>query len=175
MSFICPLSVFPKKKIHWICLCSYIIINAHNIELGHKNPEYTIDSRLGDRKGHREWNDGSMLCCFQWWGSSCECQRTNPSRDRIRYKWIKAVGTRPTALYKATVAELDIIAPICNSHLGAKIRTFSETTKELEEIFIFTALTYNHKNPRISRPREITFNQLFIKQTWMFFFILHLV
>ena len=29
----------------------YIIINPHNIELGHKNPEYTIDSRLGDRKG----------------------------------------------------------------------------------------------------------------------------
>ena len=30
---------------------TYIIINAHTIELGHKNPEYTIDSRLGDRKG----------------------------------------------------------------------------------------------------------------------------
>ena len=30
---------------------TYIIINPHNIELGHKNPEYTIDSRLGDRKG----------------------------------------------------------------------------------------------------------------------------
>ena len=29
----------------------YIIINPHNIELGHKNPEYTIDSYLGDRKG----------------------------------------------------------------------------------------------------------------------------
>ena len=29
----------------------YIIINPHNIELGHKNPEYTIDSHLGDRKG----------------------------------------------------------------------------------------------------------------------------
>ena len=29
----------------------YIIINAHTIELGHKNPEYTINSRLGDRKG----------------------------------------------------------------------------------------------------------------------------
>ena len=29
----------------------YIIINPHNLELGHKNPEYTIDSRLGDRKG----------------------------------------------------------------------------------------------------------------------------
>ena len=30
---------------------TFIIINAHTIELGHKNPEYTIDSRLGDRKG----------------------------------------------------------------------------------------------------------------------------
>ncbi|MBR6031842.1 MAG: hypothetical protein IKP36_07775 [Bacteroidaceae bacterium] len=30
---------------------TYIIINAHTIELGHKNPEYTIDSHLGDRKG----------------------------------------------------------------------------------------------------------------------------
>ena len=30
---------------------TYIIINAHTIELGRKNPEYTIDSRLGDRKG----------------------------------------------------------------------------------------------------------------------------
>ena len=29
----------------------YIIINTHTIELGHKNPEYTINSRLGDRKG----------------------------------------------------------------------------------------------------------------------------
>jgi hypothetical protein len=26
-------------------------INAHTIELGHKTPEYTIDSHLGDRKG----------------------------------------------------------------------------------------------------------------------------
>ena len=29
----------------------YIIINTHTIELGHKNPEYTSNSRLGDRKG----------------------------------------------------------------------------------------------------------------------------
>ena len=29
----------------------FIIINAHTFELGHSNPEYTIDSRLGDRKG----------------------------------------------------------------------------------------------------------------------------
>ena len=30
---------------------TYIIINANTIEFGHKNPEYTIGSRLGDRKG----------------------------------------------------------------------------------------------------------------------------
>ncbi|SFW39138.1 hypothetical protein SAMN02910409_2001 [Prevotellaceae bacterium HUN156] len=30
---------------------TFIRINAHTIELGHKNPEYTIDCRLGDRKG----------------------------------------------------------------------------------------------------------------------------
>ncbi len=29
----------------------YIIINPHSISFGHKNPEYTIDSMLGDRKG----------------------------------------------------------------------------------------------------------------------------
>ena len=28
-----------------------IIINAHTMSLGHKNPEYTIDGQLGDRKG----------------------------------------------------------------------------------------------------------------------------
>ena len=30
---------------------TYIIINAHTMSFGRKNPEYTIDSRLGDRKG----------------------------------------------------------------------------------------------------------------------------
>ena len=29
----------------------YIIINTHTISFGHKNPEYTIDQKLGDRKG----------------------------------------------------------------------------------------------------------------------------
>lgn len=29
----------------------YIVINPHSLELGHKNPEYIIDSKLGDRKG----------------------------------------------------------------------------------------------------------------------------
>ena len=29
----------------------YIVINAHYLELCHKNPEYIIDGRLGDRKG----------------------------------------------------------------------------------------------------------------------------
>ena len=29
----------------------YIVINAHYLELRHKNPEYIIDGRLGDRKG----------------------------------------------------------------------------------------------------------------------------
>jgi hypothetical protein len=29
----------------------YIVINAHYLELSHKNPEYIIDGRLGDRKG----------------------------------------------------------------------------------------------------------------------------
>ena len=29
----------------------YIIINPHTISFKHKNPEYTIDSKLGDRKG----------------------------------------------------------------------------------------------------------------------------
>ncbi len=28
-----------------------IIINAHTLSFGHKNPEYTIDGELGDRKG----------------------------------------------------------------------------------------------------------------------------
>ena len=28
-----------------------IIINAHTMTFGHKNPEYTIDGKLGDRKG----------------------------------------------------------------------------------------------------------------------------
>ena len=28
-----------------------IIINAHTMSFGHKNPEYTIDGQLGDRKG----------------------------------------------------------------------------------------------------------------------------
>ena len=36
-------------------LCSfpdvYIVINAHSYLIGHKNPEYTIDGKLGDRKG----------------------------------------------------------------------------------------------------------------------------
>ena len=30
---------------------TYIIINAHTYKVGYKNPEYTIDSYLGDRKG----------------------------------------------------------------------------------------------------------------------------
>ena len=30
---------------------TYIIINAHYLELSHKNPEYIIDGLLGDRKG----------------------------------------------------------------------------------------------------------------------------
>jgi len=29
----------------------YIVINSHYLELCHKNPEYIIDGRLGDRKG----------------------------------------------------------------------------------------------------------------------------
>ena len=29
----------------------YIIINPHTISFGHKNPEYMIDQKLGDRKG----------------------------------------------------------------------------------------------------------------------------
>ena len=29
----------------------YIIINAHTMSFGHRNPEYTIDGQLGDRKG----------------------------------------------------------------------------------------------------------------------------
>ena len=29
----------------------YITINAHTLSFGHKNPEYTIDGQLGDRKG----------------------------------------------------------------------------------------------------------------------------
>ena len=29
----------------------YITINAHTMSIGHKNPEYTIDGQLGDRKG----------------------------------------------------------------------------------------------------------------------------
>ena len=28
-----------------------IIINVHTMSFGHKNPEYTIDGQLGDRKG----------------------------------------------------------------------------------------------------------------------------
>ncbi len=28
-----------------------IVINAHTMTFGHKNPEYTIDGQLGDRKG----------------------------------------------------------------------------------------------------------------------------
>ena len=28
-----------------------IIINSHTFSFGHKNPEYTIDGELGDRKG----------------------------------------------------------------------------------------------------------------------------
>jgi hypothetical protein len=28
-----------------------IVINAHTMSFGHKNPEYTIDGQLGDRKG----------------------------------------------------------------------------------------------------------------------------
>ena len=28
-----------------------IIINAHTMSFAHKNPEYTIDGQLGDRKG----------------------------------------------------------------------------------------------------------------------------
>ena len=28
-----------------------ITINAHTMSFGHKNPEYTIDGQLGDRKG----------------------------------------------------------------------------------------------------------------------------
>ena len=30
---------------------TYIVINSHFLELSHKNPEYIIDGRLGDRKG----------------------------------------------------------------------------------------------------------------------------
>ncbi len=30
---------------------TYIVINKHTYILGHKNPEYTIDGKLGDRKG----------------------------------------------------------------------------------------------------------------------------
>lgn len=29
----------------------YIIINEHLLTIGHKNPEYTINGKLGDRKG----------------------------------------------------------------------------------------------------------------------------
>ncbi len=29
----------------------YIIINAHTMSFGHRNPEYTINGQLGDRKG----------------------------------------------------------------------------------------------------------------------------
>ena len=29
----------------------YIIINEHMLTIGHKNPEYTINGKLGDRKG----------------------------------------------------------------------------------------------------------------------------
>ncbi len=29
----------------------YILINEHLLTIGHKNPEYTINGKLGDRKG----------------------------------------------------------------------------------------------------------------------------
>ena len=29
----------------------FIIINEHLLTIGHKNPEYTINGKLGDRKG----------------------------------------------------------------------------------------------------------------------------
>ena len=73
-----------------------ITINAHTMSFGHKNPEYTIDGQLGDRKGIM--------------GEKGICQRANTSRDYVGYRnaqsgytiilKTKAAGTRPTALYK---------------------------------------------------------------------------
>ena len=40
----------------------------------------------------------------------------------------KPKATMPTA-YNLTVAELDVIAPICNSYLNAKIRTYFNKSK----------------------------------------------
>ena len=51
------------------------------------------------------------------------------------YRRIKAVGTRPTALNKSTVAELDVIAPIYNSHLGAKVQTYFLSPKHFRQYF----------------------------------------
>ena len=66
---------------------------------------------------------------------SRECKRPDSSGDRIHYRRIKAVGTRPTALNKSTVAELDVIAPICNSHLGTKVQTYLQSPKHFRQYF----------------------------------------
>lgn len=65
------------------------------------------------------------LCCVQWRSGGSQRQHTDPSRDYVGYRnaqsWhflllkTKAASTRPAALYKRTVAELDAIALICRS------------------------------------------------------------
>lgn len=49
----------------------YIIINEHLMTIGHKNPEYTINGKLGDRKiisgllgRHEDFSDGSLEYCY---------------------------------------------------------------------------------------------------------------
>ena len=66
-----------------------ITINAHTMSFGHKNPEYTIDGQLGDRKGIMGEKGVTDYVGY----------RNAQSGYTIILK-TKAAGTRPTALYK---------------------------------------------------------------------------
>ena len=61
----------------------------------HKNPEYTIDSHLGDRKGIM--SEKGVTAGFKA-AKRQGCKIVVMSGDRIHHRRIKAVGTRPTAL-----------------------------------------------------------------------------
>ena len=125
-----------------------IIINAHTMSFGHKNPEYTIDGQLGDRKGimgekgvtagfKAAKKQGCKIVVIDLDEHILQVRSFELSNSSIQEHQLirktKAAGARPTALFK-----LERLRSLIQSRLyatlihAAKIRRFFESCKFLE-------------------------------------------
>ena len=106
---------------------------------GHGNSSYATKTVVPFNQSF--FVNGLMEACYIVFdGEAVVVNAKDQTRREIEsiiedYRRIKAVGTRPTALNKSTVAELDVIAPICNSHLGTKVQTYFLSPKHFRHYF----------------------------------------